>query len=137
MRGSANLRFELGVESFYSQLKSKIGSILAKAAALRINLNVDGAPISSRAQTHTPLPRTKLSPPIQSPLLRYPLPRHPLPLVRDCDLLQLLALSLSPQRHPFSIYSLALALSAIINLTKLWGLNFVSHRPTPLLGRLA
>ena len=29
--------------AFYSQLKSKVGNILAKAAALRIHLNIDGA----------------------------------------------------------------------------------------------
>ena len=40
--------------AFSSQLKSKIGNILAKTAALRIllNLNVDGAPVSSRSHTH-------------------------------------------------------------------------------------
>jgi hypothetical protein len=37
---------------FYSQLKSKVGNNLAKAAALRIHLNVDGAPIASRSHTH-------------------------------------------------------------------------------------
>jgi hypothetical protein len=32
----------------------KVGNILAKAAAaaLRINLNIDGAPIASRSHTH-------------------------------------------------------------------------------------
>ena len=35
-----------------SHLKSKVGHILAKAAALRINLNIDGAPIASRSHTH-------------------------------------------------------------------------------------
>jgi hypothetical protein len=38
--------------AFHSQLKSKVGNVLAKATALRINLNIDGAPISSRAHTH-------------------------------------------------------------------------------------
>ena len=38
--------------AFYSQLKSKVGTILAKATALRINLNIDGAPIASRSHTH-------------------------------------------------------------------------------------
>jgi hypothetical protein len=37
---------------FSSQLKSKVGNILAKAAALRITLNVDGAPVASRSHTH-------------------------------------------------------------------------------------
>jgi hypothetical protein len=38
--------------AFSSQLKSKIGNILAKAAALRITLNIDGAPLASRSHTH-------------------------------------------------------------------------------------
>ena len=33
-------------------LKSRVSSILAKAAALRINLNLDGAPITSKSHTH-------------------------------------------------------------------------------------
>ncbi len=31
--------------AFSAQLNAKVGSALAKAAALRINLNIDGAPI--------------------------------------------------------------------------------------------
>ena len=38
--------------AFSSQLKSKVGNILAKAAALRITLNIDGAPIASKSHTH-------------------------------------------------------------------------------------
>ena len=38
--------------AFSSQLRSKIGNILAKAAALRITLNIDGAPLASRSHTH-------------------------------------------------------------------------------------
>ena len=38
--------------AFSSQLKAKVGSTLAKAAALRVNLNIDGAPITSRTHTH-------------------------------------------------------------------------------------
>jgi hypothetical protein len=38
--------------SFSSQIKSKIGNILAKVEALRINLNIDGTPIASRSHTH-------------------------------------------------------------------------------------
>jgi len=34
------------------QLKSKVGLALAKAAALRITLNLDGAPITSKSHTH-------------------------------------------------------------------------------------
>jgi hypothetical protein len=38
--------------AFSSQLKAKVGSTLAKAAALRVNFNLDGAPITSRTHTH-------------------------------------------------------------------------------------
>ncbi len=38
--------------AFSSQLKAKVGSTLAKAAALGVNLNLDGAPITSRTHTH-------------------------------------------------------------------------------------
>ncbi len=37
---------------FSSQFKSKVGNILAKAAALRITLNIDGTPIDSKSHTH-------------------------------------------------------------------------------------
>ena len=37
--------------AFLRQLKSKIGSSLAKAAAMRVNLNIDGTPITSRSHT--------------------------------------------------------------------------------------
>jgi hypothetical protein len=38
--------------AFSSGLKSKVGLALAKTAALRINLNLDGAPIASKSHTH-------------------------------------------------------------------------------------
>ncbi len=38
--------------AFSSQIISKVGNILVKAAALRITLNIDGAPVASRSQTH-------------------------------------------------------------------------------------
>jgi hypothetical protein len=37
---------------FSSQLKSKVGITFTKAAALRVNLNLDGAPITSKSHTH-------------------------------------------------------------------------------------
>jgi hypothetical protein len=37
---------------FSSQFKSTVSNILAKAAALRIILNIDGAPITSKSHTH-------------------------------------------------------------------------------------
>jgi hypothetical protein len=45
-------QFHFRRAAFSVQLKSKIGNILAKAAALRITLNIDGAPITSRSHTH-------------------------------------------------------------------------------------
>ena len=38
--------------AFAAQIKAKVGSILTKVAALRINLNIDGVPITSRTHTH-------------------------------------------------------------------------------------
>ena len=38
--------------AFSCLLKSKCGNILAKASALRVNLNLDGAPIASNSHTH-------------------------------------------------------------------------------------
>ena len=37
---------------FFANLKSKIRNLLAKDEALRINLNLDGAPIASKSHTH-------------------------------------------------------------------------------------
>jgi hypothetical protein len=37
---------------FSSMLKSRLSSILAKVAVLRINLNLDGAPITSKSHTY-------------------------------------------------------------------------------------
>ena len=37
---------------FLSQFKGKVGSTLPKAASLCVNLNIDGAPITSRTHTH-------------------------------------------------------------------------------------
>jgi hypothetical protein len=39
--------------AFYSQLKSKVGNILANSAALCINVNVDDSYIACRSHTHT------------------------------------------------------------------------------------
>ena len=38
--------------AFLTQFKGKVGISLPKAAALRVNLNIDGAPITSRTHTH-------------------------------------------------------------------------------------
>ncbi len=38
--------------AFLGQLKAKIGSSLAKAAGLSVNLNIDDTPITSRSHTH-------------------------------------------------------------------------------------
>jgi hypothetical protein len=38
--------------AFLTTLKAKVGSTLAKVAALRIDINVDGTPITSKTHTH-------------------------------------------------------------------------------------
>ncbi len=45
-------QFHLHLWAFSSQLKSKVGNILDKSEALRIILNIDGAPVVSRSHTH-------------------------------------------------------------------------------------
>ena len=49
---STSGQFHVKRAAFSSQLSAKVGNILAKATALRINLNVDGAPVVSRSHTH-------------------------------------------------------------------------------------
>ncbi len=44
--------FHVRRAAFSSQLKARVGNIFAKAAALRVNVNLDGAPITSRTHTH-------------------------------------------------------------------------------------
>jgi hypothetical protein len=41
-----------GRAALSATLKAKVGSTLAKAASLRININIDGAPITSKTHTH-------------------------------------------------------------------------------------
>jgi len=38
--------------AFSSMLKSRVSHVLAKSAALRMNLDLDGAPIASKSHTH-------------------------------------------------------------------------------------
>jgi hypothetical protein len=45
-------QFHFRRAAFASQLKSRVGLTLTKSAALRINLNIDGTPITSRTHTH-------------------------------------------------------------------------------------
>jgi hypothetical protein len=49
---STSGQFHYRRAAFSSQLKSKVGNILVKAAALSITLNIDGSPITSRSHTH-------------------------------------------------------------------------------------
>jgi hypothetical protein len=44
--------FHFRRSDFLTQLKNKVGLVLVKAAALRINLNLDGEPIVSKSHTH-------------------------------------------------------------------------------------
>ena len=48
--GASYLRFRRA--AFSSLLKSRVGNIIAKASALRVNLNLDGVPIASSSHTH-------------------------------------------------------------------------------------
>ena len=45
---------------FSSHIKSKVGNILVKTTVLRINLNIDGSPITSRSHTHPSHSQTPL-----------------------------------------------------------------------------
>ncbi len=56
---STSGQFHYRRAAFSSQLKSKCGNILAKAAALRITLNIDCAPVASRS--HSPITLANLS----------------------------------------------------------------------------
>ena len=58
--------------AFYSQLKSKVDNILAKTTTLRININIDDAPIASHAHTHPSHSQLK-------PLAYYSLPSPSVP----------------------------------------------------------
>jgi hypothetical protein len=63
------------------QFKNKVGLVLAKAGALRINLNLDGAPIASKSHTHPSHSQTSRL--LSSSLsLGVPVPR-PTQCVRD------------------------------------------------------
>ncbi len=44
--------FHIRHAAFSVSLKSKVGNTLDKATSLRINLNIDGVPITSRTHTH-------------------------------------------------------------------------------------
>ena len=44
--------FHFRIVAFSSMMKSKCGNILVKAVSLRINLNLDGTPITSQSYTH-------------------------------------------------------------------------------------
>jgi hypothetical protein len=45
-------QFHFHRAAFSQQLKRKVGLALVKVSALRINLNLDGAPIASKSHTH-------------------------------------------------------------------------------------
>jgi hypothetical protein len=45
--------FHFHLTEFSVTLKEKVDSTLVKDAALRVNLNIDGAPITSKTHTHT------------------------------------------------------------------------------------
>ena len=44
--------FHFRLAVFLAQFRGKVGSTLVKAEALRVNINIDGTPITSRTHTH-------------------------------------------------------------------------------------
>ena len=73
-QSTSDASFRFRRAAFHSHLKSKASLIVAKAAALRITLNIDGCPVPSRAHHHTSHSTT-------SRLLSTSLSHHlPLPL---------------------------------------------------------
>jgi hypothetical protein len=48
-------QFHYRRETFYSQIKSKVGNILSKSVSLCINLNIDGTPIVFTLSNLSPL----------------------------------------------------------------------------------
>ena len=88
--------------AFYSQLKSKLGNILVKVAALSvcINLKMDDTPIGSFQIAHSPLTLSNLSPINIAFICKYPrTPRNPVYASRLDP--SVLPLSLSLHRHPY------------------------------------
>jgi hypothetical protein len=67
-------QFHFRLAAFASQFKNRLGLALDRAAALRINLNIDGTPITSR--THTQPSHSQTSRLLTSSLsLRVPVPQ--------------------------------------------------------------
>ncbi len=85
-------------EAVSSMLKSRVSSILGKAVALRINLNLDGATITSKSHTHPSYSQTSRQ--LTSSLsLGVPVPR---PTQCTWDVISLvLVCSLSSHRHSY------------------------------------
>jgi hypothetical protein len=111
MRNTAD-QFSFHRAAFYSQLKSKVGNVLAKVTALSINLNIDATTAhtltppthkdggardyaSTSTRAHSPLPLTNLSPPIHFPF-------------RETDEKLADALNTDRDREPMGLPSLAI-----------------------------
>ncbi len=93
---------------FSSLIKSTVGHILAKDAVLRINLNIDGAPIPSGSDTPpSPSQTSNLSPLSLVSIFRCPSPPWNPVYVRRVDP-SVLAFSLSLHRPPY-IYFLTIS----------------------------
>ena len=68
--------FHFRLTAFSSILKSKCVSVLVKASTLRVNLNLDGAPIASSSHTHPSHSHSQISRLLTSSLsLGVPVPR--------------------------------------------------------------
>jgi hypothetical protein len=95
----SNNQFHYRRAAFSSQLKSKVINILAKAAALRINLNLDDTPMASKSHTHPSHSQTSRL--LTSSLfLGVPVP-HATQCARRRTSLSFRACSLSSHRHSY------------------------------------
>ncbi len=92
--------------AFLTHLHNKVGLVLPKAVALRININLDGSPIASKSHTHPSHPQTSCL--LTSSLsLGVPVPRP-----TQCERrVNLLVYSLSLHRHSYIGFILAFASS--------------------------
>jgi hypothetical protein len=93
----AQTNFQFLRVTFFSQLKSEVGNILTKVAALRMNFNIDETPVASRS--HSPITHSKLSPINLVSIFRCSSSPHNRVYSKHVDP-SLLSFSLSLYRHP-------------------------------------
>jgi hypothetical protein len=111
----AETNFHFHRTTFSSQIKSKIGNILTKAAVRRIVLNIDRTPIDSTSHTHPSHSQTSRL--LTSSLsLGVPVPRNPVSVSRvDPSALAFWSFLIESHRHS---YIRILFISPFISLNK-------------------